>query len=353
MASKFLLLILLGLTPAANASSSVFYARLINDIGVVNEDESDRIHHELRSARLSFKHKWGNGWTFNSAVDINDGFKIRALTVDRKFDNFNVTAGQFRTPSSMEASTSGSRLSFLTRSSITELTGQTRQTGVMISSSNENMLWQAGIYNNALSDDGDHNDKTMSFRYISRKSTEETMLHVGATFRYRHHDNDFTDFKTRPKNRFIDRHLDYDLQTQSDRFYGIEAYYQTGPLFITSEYGYLRPSNRDLMSSISGGHMDIGYVLGGSKLYDYKKGRTKGIKATTKDFDPIEFIVRFDQSKVKLDTHHDKQSSINVITSWWMDDYLRISLDLSNTKTMVGNISKRIRSSVFRVQIEF
>ena len=354
--SRFILASLAYSLPAqsSDAFSLNLAGRVILDVSTIDKDGNSSTDSERRTLRLMVKGKVAKTWSYSSAIDYSDGIKIRTLNAKRRFGDTTITFGQFKTPNGINAITSGAQLTFLNRTSLVETGNFSRKLGAMASYAKGPMLLQVAVFKDSLSDGGDSNGYDMAIRSVWHNSTDDSDLHLGLSTRLRDFENLETEYEARTKARALDRIFSHKLTATSDKFTGGEVLYRYKGLYSIAEYGHINVKGDDLISSFDGGHADVGYVFGGTKIYSSTEGRPKGIKIANGRTHAFEIGARYDFNEAShFNSQKDKQKSVEIAAHLYLPKSIRLSLYGADTKISFLESNHRVKTVTTRFQVSF
>lgn len=225
---------------------------------------------EFRTARLGVEGKaWKDvKYKFEAEFDGSD-IAIKDAYMAFKTSMGSLTAGQFKTPNSLDEQTSSRHIAFLERGSFTDAFSFSRQLGFMWSNGNKNYTTKLGVFKGSSEDDG-QGDLTIAGRATYGDTMDGGTWMVGGSFRNRDNDSQHR-YRQRPHVHLSDRFVNTDRIGNGDDFFmGAEAAMQYGSLYASSEYGVLSAKEASMSNpgdsfKMKGGYIDIGYFLTGEK----------------------------------------------------------------------------------------
>ena len=227
--------------------------------GVLNRSNngSQQLSNDLRRSRLELGGTAFDDWKFKFDVDIKDkpgGNNAQLHTVGvgySGFDAFNLFVGRTKEPFGLEELTSSKAISSIERNYFTEATDTDSQPrfGIRLDSKDSGLGWSVGLFNPAggpkKSDGGDRIAFTGRL-FGAPINDDMKTLHLGIAFTDRNIDQPI-----QQKGFSLDiaksgGKLDSStLSIDSDRQWGLEGLYISGPLSLQSEFFVKNTSGAD------------------------------------------------------------------------------------------------------------
>ena len=145
---------------------------------------------ELRRLRLSVSGKYGDNLKYkfelntNSSGDVNleDGYLQWAPTGG----DWNVKAGQYKTPNSLDELTSSRFISTLERAAFTDAFEFNRRIGVSVNAKGDNYTLSAGVFGDNINNASQQEGYALAARgTLTPVKADDVLVHLGASIRYR------------------------------------------------------------------------------------------------------------------------------------------------------------------------
>ena len=223
---------------------------------------------EFRTARIGIE---GKAWK-DVKYKFEADFAGNAVTVKDAYMQYKtsfgaITVGQFKTPNSLDESTSSRHTALMERASFTDAFSFARQTGIMWSDAGKNWTAKVGVFKGSMADDG-QGDTTFAARATYGDTFDGGTWLVGSSVRYREIDGQQR-FRQRPHVHLSDRFVNTgSIGNGKDFFVGGEAGVQFGSFHAAAEYGTLSAKDAGINgdnASFGGGYIELGYFLTGEK----------------------------------------------------------------------------------------
>ena len=262
--------------------------RLQYDAGITSAPEStgrdDGFGSEARRARLGVEGDIPGGFGYKFELDFaGSDIDVTDAILTYKDDGLKVSVGQHKNFQGLEELTSSRFLSMMERAAFTDAFGFERRVGVSAQYGTGDVLVQAGLFSDNMSD---LSNKSWSAdgRVVFMPKTGDTQLHFGGSVHYTKL-NDASDtvrYRQRPfvhftGNRFINTDR---FSAESELGFGVEAAAISGPFHAAAE-GYWQKVNRPEMfadPTFFGGYAEVGYFLTGGDKRGYKNGAFNRVK---------------------------------------------------------------------------
>lgn len=301
--------------------------------------------------KLEFNHTSGGG------IDIEDAY------IEYKFnDAWKVKAGHFKTQNSLEEAASSNTLHTIERAAFTDSWELNRRVGVELENKGDNYIVQIGAFTtNANSDGGIDEGRAFAARgAYNPVKTDETIVHLGASWRYRETGGTEPDlrFRQRPFTHVTsERIIATPRFADSDNFYGFELATIHKGFWAAAEYAILdvNGSTGNPDANFDAFSAEIGYIIGGKQ--PYKNGVFKRTKVDKElgagGLGAVSFVARYDTLDQndngiiggELDTY---VAGVN----WWMTNHTRIAFNLFRTEAENGT-RDNAEGLVTRLQLDF
>jgi len=351
-------------TPAFATPEFDVRGRAHLDFGLVDADENDEIGSgsNLRRARLGVKGKLNDTWSFIAEYDFSgDGADAQALNLSRNLGPGKLIIGQDKVPMSLNELTSSNSITFIERSSISNLVAPARRNGLGYHGTHDALSFQAMAFTNNLNDDNDGDEPLgLGGRVVYNPGIGDgQMLHLGASAAY----EDLGDVnqmrlrerpEARPNNgaRAIDTGNIEGVE--SNIRFGLESAYQAGAFSAEAEYFYIG-LDRDSASDpeFSGFHLQASYVLtgesrsyGGGKFGSVKPSRSTGA---------WEVAARFSTADLNdSGITGGEMDNVTLALNYYLTPNLRFMANLIHSDVDQGRFGDEdINMAIFRTQYHF
>lgn len=332
--------------------------RIQIDYANVNADVSglDVTDTELRRVRLNVsgqvlkdvKYKVELNTNSSEQVNFEDAYVQWAPTGGK----WNVKLGQFKTPNSLDEQTSSRFISTLERAAFTDAFEFNRRIGAAVNTSGGNYTFSAGVFGDNLLDLNDQQSTAFAARgTYNPVHTDDTLVHLGASFRYRDQKDTASDlrYRQRPFTHIPGRIISTGRIAQSDTFYGAEAAAIYQNLWVSGEYGITNANCAACTSdpSLNGGYIEAGVFIGGKKTYKGGKfNRPKVDKAITDGgIGAISFVARYDTIDLADTSVNGGDLDSRIIgVDWWPTKNTRVGLNYFDSDANLGSSTSGLDS---------
>lgn len=258
------------------------------DAGLVDAEQNNEIGNgsDLRRARLGVDGKLNDTWSLKAVYDFSgDSPDAVDVHLSRAFKEGKIIIGQTKAPMALNELTSSNAITFIERSSISNLVSVGRRNGVSFHRSQGAFHFQTMAFTNNLNDDNEGDEPVgLASRLVFNPSIAEgQMLHLGISAAYEDiGDQSEMRLRERPEARPNDGTRVIDTGAiagvESNVRLGLEAAYQAGPFSAEAEYLYTELDRETGSDPAFGGfHIQGSYVLTGESR-SYKNGVFGGIK---------------------------------------------------------------------------
>ncbi len=361
-----------GLSISKGGKSVALTGRLHWDVGIYPsdkfEDENFDTGTNLRRGRLGVKGKSG-GFSYNLTVDVggsaddNSEAEIdEAAIYYSPSKMIKIGFGKMKIPVTFEESTSSNDISFIERSlpvdMFTDKTLGPKAVNAQIWVYGAQSLIEAAIHANGDTKtygiDGGAEDMGFTVRAVYAPiKTKTSALHLGGWMDRSGGPVGDARWGYRTELNVADYKLLYGDKENSDLdamvHYGLELAYLNGPFWAQAEYikgTFEKSSGPDVEAD--GYYVQAGYVIGGAKRYNMKKGAWSGPKVKNpfpgKGRGVIELAARYSVMDFGTDTatpsHYGKQSNTTLGLNWYLNgntrimfNTIRVSLDEATSGT--------------------
>ncbi len=293
--------------------------------------------------RFSKRVSWGVTGRIDDTGDVS--LVDAVIEWDPKGSDFSFTAGHFKTPMSLDESTSSRFSSTLERAAFTDTVEIDRRLGLGLSHSGDHHTFSAGVFGGSLERQPFAGGLVVSGRATySPVSNKENTVHFGASARYRTNNKDdgLLRYRQRPYAHITDRIISTGRIADSDIFLGGEAAFIHKNLWAAGEYTVTMSDCPACLSdpSFSGYYIEAGAFLGGRRVYKGGKfNRPKVRKPITEGgFGAVSVVARYDGvDLVSKDTNGGDLETITLGVDWWPTDHTRASLNWFQSDATLGN----------------
>ena len=266
------------------------------DMAVHDEDETvlnDNV--ELRRARIGVNGTINEFWDGRIEYDFSEeGVSASDVRLRRSLPMGRLIIGQTKVPMGLNQLTSSNNMTFIERSSVSNIVPDSRRIGLSYHLSEGQNTFQTMVYTRALGDDKAEGNERVggAARYVFNPSLGNgQMLHLGGSVAVEDLGaNNSVRFSDRPESRpagvrLIDTNDDNitdPIEDASSTFkYGLELAYQSGPFSAEAEYLSVEVDRRDNSDpTFDGFHVQASYVLTGESR-SYSGGSFGGISPSS------------------------------------------------------------------------
>ncbi|MEP3656168.1 MAG: porin [Litorimonas sp.] len=340
-------------TPTAIAQDATLDigGRLMVDYTIADLDGPDTsiTDSEVRRARLFAKGKYGDSISYK--VELNHATGGGIILTDGyvqfapKDSNFKVKVGQFKTHVSLDEQTSSRFISTIERSAFTDAFELGRRLGVSVNVSGSNYGVDIGAFGtNVETEGGPEEGYALSGRgYYNPVKTDETIAHLGASWRYRNQGDSQSDlrYRQRPYTHVApDRIVNTGRFADSDNLFIGEAALLKDNMWAAGEYAVVSANgsagNED--ADFSGGYIEAGIMFGGKRTY--KGGKFNRPKVDNPvgagGMGALSLVARYDTLDVQDGPYLGKLDTIVLGADWWATKQTRFALNYFNVDAENG-----------------
>lgn len=340
----------------------------IKNIGGTGEDLSVTSS-EVRRARLfakgqfssSVKYKFEFNHTTGGDIEVTDGL----LEFKPKGSNFKIKAGHFKTHNSLEEEASSRFITTIERGAFTDAFGFDRRLGVSVGTAGDNYTLNVGVYGESINDDGRNKD---GFAAAARATfapikTDETVVHLGASWRYRDAGSGENDLRYRqrpyahsldsdntdgflPSGRIVNAGrfpADRDERfAESDNLFAIEGLAIHNGFWAAAEYSLVAANGRDDNedADFSGGYIEAGYIFGGRRSYKSSGGTYDRMKVYNPlgegGLGALSLVARYDTLDLEDNGYLGKLDTIVLGVDWLPTKHTRLRVNYFNADAEDG-----------------
>ncbi len=322
----------------------------------INEADQFSNGFNNRRARMGMNGKINDNWDGRIEVDFADGgvspndFRFR-----RSFDHGGrLWLGQFKVPQGLNELTSSNSITFIERSSPSNIITDSRRIGMAYEYFPSTLGFKTMVYGRSLGQRGDLEDDMplgAAFRGVFCPEVGGGNLHIGASVAYEDlMDNRDVGFSDRPEARdskggsvrMVSAGIDNAESTLKN---GVELLYLNGPFSIEGEYFRAAVSRKEGDNPVfTGFHVQSSFVITGESR-SYSKG-SLGTVSPSGDAGAWEVAVRYsnidlndagfdggEQSNITLGLNHYVSSGLR-----FMLNAIIVDLDYQDERPVLGLI---------------
>lgn len=333
----------------------------INDVTDINIDDT-----EARRARLNVSGTYGDAIKYKFEINKASGKSIGVEDAYLQFKGnnmpFKIKVGQFKTHNSLDEQTSSRFISTLERSAFTDAFGFNRRVGVSVGTSGSNYTFNVGAFTENLeTNNGTEEGKAFAARATYNPiKTDETLVHLGASWRYRDKGDTASDlrYRQRPYTHVApSRIVDTGRFAESDNFIGVEAAVIQNQFWAAGEYGTLGANgsagNDD--ADFGGYYLEAGMFFGGKKTYKGGKFNRPVVEKSLNDggYGALSVVARYDSVDLN-DTPVSNQTLDTIVlgVDWWPTKYTRLGVNYFDADAENGS-AEGASGIVTRLQFDF
>ncbi len=312
----------------------------------------------LRRARLNVSGAYGKILKYKFELNTNSSGEINAEDAylewkPEQFGGWAIKAGQFKTPNSFDEANSSRFMSTLERAGFTDAFQLNRRVGLTLGNKGDNWTFSGGVFGENLEDVGDQEGYAMAARgtYVPMK-TETSLLHVGASIRYREAGESSGDIRYRQRAyaHIPGRIISTGAIAQSDTMIGIEAVGMTGPAWVAAEYAVTSADSSDAIGAdqdMQGYYMEAGYFFGGRRNYKSGKFDRPSVDApiTEGGLGAVSVVARFDDLDLADTRDGGELTTVVLGVDWWPTDHTRVGLNYFNSDADLGTSTSGLDSA--------
>ena len=327
---------------------------------------------EVRRAWLGFEGTMPVGIGYRFDADLtNSSLALADAYISYKANrNLTLVLGNQRPFTGLEDMTAVLNTTFMERSSFSQAFGFERRVGIAANYKTKDVLVEAGLFADDMSSMSADTDKSWSLngRVVFMPKLGNGTLHLGASAQYHDLAGSVTStrYRTRPFLHTADVRLvdTGSITATSERRYGVEVAYMTGPFHAVVEGNAITAVRPGLSNpTFKGGYAEVGYVLTGEKA-PYKGGifdRLRPAKGIDEGgIGAIQVNLRFDHLDLNdSDIVGGRQDTAGVSLVWAATSNLRFTANYGHlwlrdaAITADGDDSYTADSMGMRAQIDF
>lgn len=353
-------------TPTAEAQDGAtldIFGRVMFDYAIADADNADLdlSASEARRVRIGAKGNFGSNLKYK--VEFNTDSSGEVFATDAYLDlklaetGWNIRAGHFKTPNSFDEANSSRFMSTIERSAFTDAFQLNRRIGVMAHTAGDNYTFSAGVFSENLEETSNDEGFALAARgTFNPIKTDDTLLHLGASVRYRETGGDDSDFRYRQRayTHIPSRVISTGNVADNDVFYGAEFVGLFNQAWVAGEYAV---TNANLSAggdaTLPGFYAEAGYFFGGERVY--KKGKFDRPKVANPITDgglgAFSVVARYDS--IDLTDGAVDGGALDTIVlgaEWWPTKNTRMALNFFNGDVNYGTSTSGL-DSVFAAQV--
>ena len=306
---------------------------------------------DVRRIYYGVSGKIGKEFSYSTSGSISDAADIGLVgaTLDWKprDSKIKVRVGQFKTPMSLDESTSSKYTSVYERAAFTDAVEINRRLGVAVYHSGKKHTFAAGAFGGNIEHQPFSSGTAVAVRgtYALVNKNDKT-LHLGASIRYRTDNKDEGDirYRQRPYAHISDRILSTGRIAKSDVVIGSEAAFIHKSFWMAGEYTLTNANCSSCKNdpNFDGYYMEAGMFFGGRKTYGGGSfGRPKVYKPVGKGGrGALSIVARYDS----IDLSDRKEDGGKLGTTilgldWYPTSHTRLGVNYFNADATFGDRS--------------
>jgi len=334
----------------------------------ISNPDSEIKDEEIRRLRGKVSGKLGSKWSYKveTTLDTEDNNLILEdayVQFKPGIGNWAFVIGQDNTTVSMLEQESSLFSGTYERAALTDAFGFSRRLGVLAKTKGDNYSFSAGIFSSNLEGEGGGSTKkgkaASAHATYNPVKTDDTLVHLGAYWRYREKGKDSSDlrYRQRPFTHVApSRIIDTGRFAKSDNTFGLEAAAIAGQFWAASEVTFLKAngSGTNPDANFSGYSGEVGVFFGGKKGY-------KGNKfARPKVYNPfgqggygaVSLTAHYDSLDLQDAVYTGKLNTTVLGADWWPTNKTRVGINYFNADAENGSADKG-EGFVARAQFDF
>ncbi|PHS77927.1 MAG: hypothetical protein COB56_01595 [Robiginitomaculum sp.] len=357
-----------GVAAAQDNFTLVPQGRLQVDYTNANGDNSgaDFNGFDLRRAYIGAHGKLGDRVSYNVDVGVDENGKVTPIVAfldwkpfnTKKGNDFRIRVGQFKTPMSLDESTSSLFTSTIERASFTDSFNIQRRVGVGFVQRGKKHTLAGGVFGGAIDHQpfGSSNEVALRGTYTPFLKKKKA-VHLGASFRYRTDNKDSgpNRYTQRPYSHNIDPILSTGRIAESDTTFAGEAAWINDKIWVAGEYAVNKAKCATCITdpSFNGYYAEAGFFFGGRKVYKNGKfDRPKVYNPVTKGgIGAFSIVARYDGLDL-VDGSVNGGDLKNIIlgADWYPTKHTRIGINYFNSDANLGTSSSRLAPEFIALQ---
>ena len=289
-----------------------------------------------RRARMGMQGRIHDNWDGRIEIDFADGgVDPKDFRMRRSFNHGGrLWIGQYKVPQGLNQLTSSVDITFIERSSVSNIVPDSRRIGVAYELFPNDLGFKTMVFGRALGQRGALNDDMplgYALRGVYAPEVNGSQWHIGASMVYE-------DLKSNPGVRYRDRPEARDSKGGSVRYLdvivpdaettfktGIEILYINGPFSLEGEYLQTAVGTSDNHNpTFHGFHVQSSYVFNGGRRH-YAKGLVGGVIPAEGGSGAWEVALRYSVTDLQDDFYSggDKQNNITIALNRHVTSKLR------------------------------
>jgi len=359
---------LAGSATAQDSFTLVPQGRIQVDYTNANGDNSgaDFNGFDLRRAYIGAHGKLGDKFSYNVDVGVDETGKVTPIVAfldwkpfnTKKGSDFRIRAGQFKTPMSLDESTSSRFTSTIERAAFTDAFNIQRNVGIGFVERGKKHTLAGGVFGGAIDHQPFGSSTEIALRgtytpYITKKKA----VHLGASFRYRTDNKDSgpNRYTQRPYSHNIDPILSTGRIAESDTTFAGEAAWINDKMWVAGEYAVNKVKCAICLTdpNFNGYYAEAGMFFGGRKVYKNGKfNRPKVYNPVTKGgIGAFSVVARYDGLDL-VDTSVNGGDLKNVIlgVDWYPTKNTRLGINYFNADANLGTSPSRLAPEFIALQ---
>ncbi len=316
---------------------------------------------EVRRARLKVFGQLGANTEYKLQVSLDaDGviFEDALIEYSPSGGPLMLTVGQHKTHNSLDEQTSSRFISTLERAAFTDAFDFDRLVGFSLGHSGPTHSITAGIFTTNL-EENDGGTALAARGTFNPIKTDDTIVHLGASWRSRDKGDDSADlrYRQRPFTHVApSRIIDTGRFAKADSFFGVEAAVLHQQFWAAGEYGVAKAQGAGLNpdADLKGGYTEVGYFWGGNKTYKGNKFNRPMVDAPVGKggYGAVSVVARFDSIDLQDSLYVGKLDTTILGVDWWPTHNTRASLNFFDANATNGTADSA-SGVVLRAQFDF
>ncbi len=321
------------------------HGRIFADVGKVADHDGsmEPLAKELRAADVAVVGKVGTrlSYTFNMAL-AGDKPRLKIAYLQYEHGDHGWTIGQFVLPNSLELQTSSRYITFMERSAFLKAFRFLPMAGLGYSHFHEHFTFEAGVFQGSTLPGISSGDRVVAVRATYGADTEHCAWMAGGSVRYRDigHASPDTPYGALPHVHLAEKQVSFSRPIEADRFLGLEAALQVGPMHTATEWAILEPDVKEGIQPISGlkgGYVEVGWFLTGEKRpLEAHNGRWSRPSVTHPvhegGWGAWQIAAKFDRIDLSnKGVSGGEQNSYILGLNWYLNRYLRVMMNYSHS----------------------
>ncbi len=339
----------------------------IKNVGGTGDDLSVTSS-EVRRARLfakgqfssAVKYKFEFNHTTGGDIEVTDGY----LQFAPKKSKFKVKVGHFKTHNSLEEEASSRFITTIERGAFTDAFGLDRRLGLSVGTAGDKYTLNAGVYGESINSEAPKkNGRAAAIRgtYTPVK-TDDTTLHVGASWRYRKagDDNDLR-YRQRPYAHSLDGENTEGFLPSgriinagrivpgvperfagSDNLFAVEGLVLHKNMWAAAEYAALSAdgSGTNPDADFGGGYIEAGIIFGGKRTYKSSGGTYDRMKVDNPvgegGMGAVSLVARYDTIDLEDNGYMGQLDTVVLGVDWLPTKNTRLRVNYFNSDAEGG-----------------